>query len=65
LILKLINNIVSLMGGTIQCLLYFRVPDLTYKYTTCVHHQYGNTVRHRLEDPLNNIFYSSYLRGNI
>jgi hypothetical protein len=65
LILKLINNIVSLMGGTIHCLLYFRVPDLTYKYTTCVHHQYGNTVRHRLEDPLNNIFYSSYLRGNI
>jgi hypothetical protein len=42
--LKSINNIVSLMGGTIRSLLYLRVPDLTYKLIACVHHQYGNTV---------------------
>jgi hypothetical protein len=56
LILKSINNIVSLMGRTIRCLPYLRVPDLAYKYTACVHHQYGNTIRHRLENPSNNIF---------
>jgi hypothetical protein len=44
------------MGGTIRCLPYLKVPNLAYKYTACEHHQYGNTVRHRLEDPSNNIF---------
>jgi hypothetical protein len=29
--LKSINNIVSLMGGTIRYLSYLRVPDLDYK----------------------------------
>jgi hypothetical protein len=62
--LKSINIIISLMGGTIRCLLYLRVPDLAFKYTACVHHQYGNTVRHRLEDPSNNIFCSSDFREN-
>jgi len=45
------------MGGTIQCLPYLRVLDLAYKYTACIHHQYCNTVRHKLEDPLNNNFF--------
>jgi hypothetical protein len=31
LILTSINNIVSLMGGKIQCLPYLRVSDLAYK----------------------------------
>jgi hypothetical protein len=55
--LKSINNIVFLMGGTIRYLPYLRVPDdLAYKLIACVYHQYGNTVRHRLKDPSNNIF---------
>jgi hypothetical protein len=43
------------MGGTIRYLPYLRIPDLAYKLITCVHHQYDNTVRHRLKDPSNNI----------
>jgi hypothetical protein len=44
------------MGGTIRCLPYLKVPNLSYKYTAYVHHQYDNTVRHRLEDRSDNIF---------
>jgi hypothetical protein len=39
------------MGGTTRCLPYLRIPDQAYKYTAYVHHQYCNTVMHRLEDP--------------
>jgi hypothetical protein len=39
------------MGGTIQCLPYLRVIDLSYKYTACIYHQYDNTIRNSLEDP--------------
>jgi len=44
------------MGGTIRCLPYLMVPNLTYKYIVCVHHQYGNTVKQMLEDRSDNIF---------
>jgi hypothetical protein len=39
--LKSINNIVSLMGGTIRYLPYLKILDLSYKLIACVHHQYG------------------------
>jgi hypothetical protein len=44
------------MGGTIRYLPYLRVPNLASKLIAYVHHQYGNTVKHRLEDSSNNIF---------
>jgi hypothetical protein len=44
------------MRGTIRYIPHLKVLDLTYKLIACVHHYYGNTIRHRLEDPSDNIF---------